>query len=447
MNRVFSIVGILVGLASVAHAQATSNEGINPYDLSIAEFNPEAAVAPTSIVEGPGIKIGEGTVLHPVLGAETGVISNVFYANTQTQSAGLLRLMAQIGAASLGGARLDTSTSRTEDGSPDLGRFEYRLNLLASYDFMLSGDSQIQKAGGLGLGAGFHGIVNPMGGFAFGIDEDYMRLIRAADFESDANLNRDINTARLVGMIHPRGRSLSGYVYYMNTLDIFEQSTNYPDRMSNTIGLHPMWQWLPQTQVYMDASWGVVSSLGNSTNKVTSYPLSVALGLGTLLTYKTTLNLSAGYTNGFYSKGPSFSAPELGATFGYRYSPLGRVLLGYQLMYSDSINANYYRDHIVLASLQQFYNPVVFMVQPELHLREYNGVNIVNPQLTGPNTRDDTIFAVTAGVSYAFRNWFAATLSYRFSSVQTSYTYMLNGEMGTPSFARHEALLGVRAAM
>jgi hypothetical protein len=233
----------------------------------------------------------------------------------------------------------------------------------------------------------------------------------------------------------------------MNTLDIFEQTSNYPDRMSNTIGVHPMWQWLPQTQIYMDASWGVVSALGNSTNKVTSYPLSVALGIGTMLTYKTTLQASAGYTNGFYSKGPSFSAPHGGVTFGYRYSELGRLLLGYQLMYSDSINANYYRDHILLASLQQLYNPVVFMIQPELHFRQYDGVNTVNPQLMGPDTRDDTIFAVTAGVSYAFRNWFAATLSYRFSTVQTNYTYMLNGEAGDPSFTRHEALLGVRVAM
>ncbi|HSN24831.1 MAG TPA: hypothetical protein VLT45_01060, partial [Kofleriaceae bacterium] len=355
--------------------------------------------------------------------------------------------MAQISMASLGGARLNTSTARDQDGNTDLGSFEYRLSLRAAYDFMLSSDNQISKIGGLGLGAGFHAIANPMGQFSFGIDDDYMRLIRAADFETDANLNRDINNARLVGMIHPRGRSLSGYVYYMNTLDIFEQTSNYPDRMSNTIGVHPMWQWLPQTQIYMDASWGVVSALGNSTNKVTSYPLSVALGIGTMLTYKTTLQASAGYTNGFYSKGPSFSAPQGGVTFGYRYSELGRLLLGYQLMYSDSINANYYRDHILLASLQQLYNPVVFMIQPELHFRQYDGVNTVNPQLMGPDTRDDTIFAVTAGVSYAFRNWFAATLSYRFSTVQTNYTYMLNGEAGDPSFTRHEALLGVRVAM
>ncbi|HSN25127.1 MAG TPA: hypothetical protein VLT45_02545, partial [Kofleriaceae bacterium] len=85
MNRLFSIVGILIGLSAVAQAQATSNESVNPYDLSIAQFNPEAAVAPSSIVEGPGVKVGEGTVLHPVFGAETGVISNVFYTNQQTQ--------------------------------------------------------------------------------------------------------------------------------------------------------------------------------------------------------------------------------------------------------------------------------------------------------------------------------------------------------------------------
>jgi hypothetical protein len=51
---------------------------INPNDISISSFNPEDAVAPSSTIEGPGIKIGEGTVLRPVFGIETGFVSNVF---------------------------------------------------------------------------------------------------------------------------------------------------------------------------------------------------------------------------------------------------------------------------------------------------------------------------------------------------------------------------------
>src|SRR5262249_20903239 len=161
------------------------------------------------------------------------------------------------------------------------------------------------------------------------------------------------------------------------------------DRMFNTIGLHPTWQWLPQTQIYLDLSQGFVTGLGNTAgipSKVSSYPLSAIAGIATLFTLKTTFNAYAGYTNGFYSSGPSFSAARVGAAFGYRYSPLGRVTLQYALQYQDSVNANYYRDHVLQLSLQQLVNPLVFMVQPELHFREYNGVDIV----MGQPTRDDT---------------------------------------------------------
>ena len=89
--------------------------------------------------------------------------------------------------------------------------------------------------------------------------------------------------------------------------------------------------------------------------------------------------------------------------------------------------------------------PFVLVAQPEIHLREYNGVTIVD----GPMTRDDFIFAVVAGVHYNFRNWVAATLNYRFSMVETDYRYMPigGGAVLDPSYARHELLAGMRIAL
>ena len=177
--------------------------------------------------------------------------------------------------------------------------------------------------------------------------------------------------------------------------------------------------------------------------KVSSFPLVVKAGIATLLTVKTTLNVEGGYTNGFYSSGPSFSAPLINAQVGYRYSPLGRVALGYSLQYSDSINANYYRDHVLRLWMRQLVTPFVVMVQPEVHLREYSGI----PPTQGAAVRDDVIFSVIAGMSYNFRNWLAATLNYRFTDVTTSYRYMSGGMSDDPSFVRHELLLGMRAAL
>jgi hypothetical protein len=442
MIRFFAIAGVLL-------AATTASADVNPNDISISAFNPEDAVAPTSVVEGGGVKIGEGTVLRPVFGVETGFVSNVFYQapSENPTAAGLLRLMAQVGTASLGSDRLSPSAT-VQDAEPSQGSFEYRASVRASYDLMLSQNNAVASTGGLGLGASLHGLTNPGGRLSLGIDDDFNRLIRAANYETDANTNRDINKLRLLLLYHPSDRSIGGYAYYTNTLDIFERA-QFPDRMTNVLGVHPQWRWLPNTQLYLDLSWGINNALseGTTVKKVTSYPLTTRAGIATLLSVKTTLNLDAGYTNGFYSSGANFSAPVIGAQLGYRYSPLGHISFGYNLVYEDSLNANYYRDHVIRASLQQLFVPFVVMLQPEIHFRQYNGVLATVPGLMGADTRNDTIFAFVGGIHYSFRNWIAATLNYRFATVQTNYMYTGAGIMDDPSFVRHELLLGVRAAL
>src|SRR5262249_28429100 len=157
----------------------------------------------------------------------------------------------------------------------------------------------------------------------------------------------------------------------------------FADRMMNQVGIHPTWRWLPQTQLYLDISGAVRTGLGNASMKVTSYPLVAVAGIATLLTPKITFNAQAGYTRGWYSSGPSFSAPAIDAFVAYRYSPLGRLGISYDLQYVDSINANYYRDHILRAFVHQSMAPLVLLVQPELHFREYNGITLV----AGPPVR------------------------------------------------------------
>jgi len=443
------MIRLLAGFSVVVSMVSTAMADISPNDISIASFNPEDAVAPVSTVEGPGVKVGEGTVLRPVFGAETGFVSNVFYEEADARPAGILRLIAQIGTASLGGDRLHPSaTIQSDDPQENLGSFEYRADLRLSYDFMLSDNDAATETGGLGIGASLHGMVNPTGRFSFGFHDDFVRLIRAANFETDANTNRDINQLRLLLLYKPHDSAISGFLYYDNRLDIFERSEqSFADRMTHRVGIHPQWRFFPQTQAYLDFSFGYTTALDSASSKVDSYPLVLRAGLATLLSVKTTLNLDAGYTNGFYSAGPNFSAPVIGATIGYRYSPLGRVTAGYTLVYEDSINANYYRDHVIRGSLQQIIKPLVFMLQPELHLRQYRGVTVAIPGIMGPDTRDDLIVSIVAGAHYSFRNWLTATLNYRFTDVATDYMYTIGGMTDDPGFVRHELLAGVRVAL
>ena len=166
-------------------------------------------------------------------------------------------------------------------------------------------------------------------------------------------------------------------------------------------------------------------------------------GIQTLLSLNTTISAQAGYTNGFYASGPSFSAPAGGIEVGYRYSPLGRFTVMYQFAHQDSVNANFFRDHVLRIWLQQMYVPFAFTVQPELHFRRYEGITLV----AGPPARDDILFSLSAGVHYNFRNWIAATLGYNLTTVRTDYRYMTDGILDDPSYNRHELLVGVRAAL
>ncbi len=435
MTRILLTSALLVAMSQSAFAQGS------PTEISISTFDTTNATAPISAVEGPGVKIGEGTTIFPVFGLSTGVVNNVFYEESGIDTTGVLRLLAQVGVGSLSQARL---TANTDDGvATQTGSFQYRAEARASYDLMLTTNDTVSDTGGLGLGLGVRGLTNPDGRLSFGFDEQFTRLIRAANFETDANTNRDINNLGLKLIYHPQDRSVAGYLYWNNTLDIFERSTQeFADRFQNQFGLHPQWRIFPQTTLFADLSLGIYTGIGGST-KVTSYPLRTIAGISTLLSLKTTFNLQAGYENGFYSAGPSYSAPTIGASLGYRYSPLGRAVLTYDWTHQDSVNANFYRDHVARLWVQQLFVPFVIMFQPEIHFREYQGID----PMIGMPTRNDVIIAAIAGVHYNFRNWLAATLDYHFATVQTDYTQMVDGITDDPGYTRHELLLGMRLAL
>jgi hypothetical protein len=314
MTRQFVTIAVLLALPATAMAQAPN--------LSISSFDPENSTAPIDMVEGRGVKVGEGTTLHPIFGAQTGVLSNVFYEETDTNAAGVLRLSAQIGAGSLAGLRLvPAEVTPSDQEQPRKGSFEYRADLRVSYDFLLSSNDAVWGAGGLGIGATLRGMTNPNGPWSFGFNDNFTRLIRAANFETDANTNRDINTLSLNLLYHPQGRSLAVNGYYTNTIDIFERSDqSFANRWMHRIGLRPMWRWLPETVVFADVSWGVTAPLGDTEPgvrpKVASYPLQAIAGIATLISAKTSLNFHAGYVNGFYSEPPSYSGVTIGAQVG-----------------------------------------------------------------------------------------------------------------------------------
>lgn len=450
----------IAGFATVAMAQpadpaAPVNPAVPPpedpdrvpgLDETSVGILPSGIGAPISIVEGDGIKIGEGTALYPTIGLDTGVVNNVFYEEASPASAGILRLIAGVGTGSLSSARLAPRSG----GTRNLGSVQHRAELRLSYDLWLSGNDYVNQQNGLGIAATARGVFGPHRTWSFLYLDSFERVVRAANFESTSQVTRDVNRLVLGVQYAPPGRSVRAMLSYNNTLDLFEDGEHrFANRWHNTIGLTGAWRFRPLTVLFATVSQGLFFGVGSASalanSKSDSYPLTVSTGIQTLLTLKTTFTGRVGYNNGFYSSGPSYNAVMGGVDVGYRYSPLGRSSLTYEYRFADSINANFYRDHLLRMTVDQQFVPFAVSIVPELMFRRYEGIATLIPM--APDTRNDLIFSVTAAARYYLRNELAMVLQYRFATVQTDYMYTIMGDTDDPSFARHELIVGVRAAL
>jgi hypothetical protein len=291
----------------------------------------------------------------------------------------------------------------------------------------------------------FRGEANPGKTVSLSMMDNYNRLLRPANFEGTQNTNRDINTLTLRLNFQPAGRSLSGYLHYTDIVDVFEKdSQQFADRWQNSLGVRVNYKWLPMTLLYADVAEGISTGLGSSSTKVTSYPLLAVVGMQTALTANTAFIARVGYTQGFYVNGPDYATVTGGVQLTWRYDALGKISLLYNYDHEDSINANFYRDHLIKAVIEQQKAQFMLFASPELYFREYDG--IMAP-VVGPPTRDDTIFQLTAGIRYMWRDWAAASLYYVLSDDQTDYRYDVGGGMlDNPSYVRNEVMLGIRAS-
>lgn len=452
-SKLLFSLGIAAAIGGTALADGDGGNSGDPSTPSSAGGDPAGqAVNPISVVQGAGVKVGESTTLYPQVGVETGFISNVFYEDHDIIGAGLLRVLGEAGIGSLSAQRFNDNNppeSTPASPFPDRGGFVGRADVYAAYDQYLSDNDNVTSQGGFSGGIVLRGVANPGRPMFITFLEHFERVIRATNFESSQDTDRDINTLTIRLNYQPYGRTLGGYLYYSHSLDLFEEEAQrFADRLDHRFGVRVNWQWLPYTRLYFDGSWGVYGGIGSSSTKVSSFPLTLIAGAQTLLSVNTTLSARVGYNQGFYSEGPDFATVTGGVQLGYRYSPLGRIVAMYSYEHQDSINANFYRDHLLLASIEQQLIPVLVFARPELRLRRYDGITENIPGvMPSSNSRNDTIFALTAGVRYNFRDWIAASIEYRLAIDHTDFTYSFNGMVDDPSYTRHEVLLGVRAAL
>jgi hypothetical protein len=410
-----------------------------------------ALTGEVQVVDGPGIKIGEGTVLRPVLGVETGIISNVFFEDSDEKTAGLVRILAEFGIGSLTHQRLqaptDESTSEpAAQVDENAGDLMFRADARLAYEEYLSGNDRVTAQRDLGVAARVRGIVYPQRTFTFAFEDEFQRETRPTNYESSYDVDRDVNRLRLELGFQPGARRIAVAARYQNTIDYFEDGGQgqLANRLQHTVGLRGAFQWFPYTRVTADASLGFYGPLGDA-SKVSSMPLRILAGLQSALGVSSTINTRVGFGKGFYSAGPDFTNVLFGLALGYRYSPQARIVGYYDYDFTDSVNANFFRDHAFKLMYQQRVDRFVLVASAELRLRKYSGVMQVVPAAS--DVRNDLIFAVPISASYNFRDWLAATVGYRFVTDQTDFRYDTGDGLDDPSYTRHELLAGVRAAL
>jgi hypothetical protein len=426
MKRFMMIAGATLLGAGVAHADVEPSP-LDPLD-------PVRVVSPLTLVQGDGIKIGEGTAFYPQVGVETGYESNTFFQADNPTGAGVLRLLVEAGIGSLSKSRFN--------GESQTGEVIFEANAYAAYDQYLSSNGDVTDQSGLGLG--FHGnaLVHPGGTVSLYANDGYDRILRPVNYESSTNATRDINTALLRLDIHPIGRRLFGTIAYTNTVDVFEDQPTYPDRVLNMLAAGLSYKLFPLTSLSLAVTESYNTGIGNS-NKVTSYPFAATLGISTALTVSTSLYADGGYTQGFYTSGPDYQAFTGRVYFEWRYNDLSAMRLLYSYIHSDSINANFFRDHVFMGWLEHKIDRFGLYLTPEIRFREYQGLN---PPLMGGPVRDDVIAAAAVGIRYQFRNWVNASVQYRVVDDSTDYRNTTGTMMLDPSYVRHELFAGVRLA-
>ncbi|MBA2543846.1 MAG: hypothetical protein H0V17_29650 [Deltaproteobacteria bacterium] len=398
----------------------------------------------SAVVEGAGVKVGEGTVIHPIIGIETGVIQNVFYEQSDAEVAGVMRIIGQLAVGSLPAERMQMPDEQSPE-TQNFGDFAFRAEAYLQYDEYLSSNESIRAQRGLSAHLMGRGLVFPKNTWQFGFADEFSRTIRPVNFESADDTDRIVNALSLELRYRPKGRTLSGSLSYSNVIDYFEDDDqHFANRISHRAGLNVRYQWLPVTRLFGDVTLGYVGPFGQDSTRPTSYPLKAVVGIASAITIKTSINARVGFGKGFYSD-TDFTNIIGGIQLGYRFSPELRFALMYDYDFHDSINANFYRDHALKFRSDYRRNKVTIFGGTEVRFRSYRQVI---PEAMGSTAdRDDLIFGIGAGAIFNFKDWIAATIDYTLAIDKTDFRYMAEtGVLDDPSYVRQSVFAGVRAA-
>jgi hypothetical protein len=370
-----------------------------------------------------GLKLGDEAILHAGITADVGYDTNVFYGSAEKGSA-VLHV----------GPRIEI-TNAERGGAVPSGTY---YDLGASVDFVqyLTNDSTITNQNAINPSVG--GTAEFSSAVSFTLSDTFSRYQQAPYAISTSTgkldpITRDSNMAAASLRFAPGGGRLRIMLRYTNLLDKYEAPYDAGSNMGNEGILDIGWRWLPKTTIFMQVAQGAITYLNSNSGRSASYPLRTLLGLRGLLTEKLGLNVSAGYSNAFYSSGSNPSGlGNLGVVteLNYTLSVLSRLGVGYHHDFVNSpfIGQYYNMDAIYAAYQQMVASRVLTYLFARYENRRFGPVLAAD----GVTTVDRTDNYLLGGVSidYIIGSVFLMGASYSVNLNRTSDTAALAGGFG-----------------
>ncbi|MFH0902081.1 MAG: hypothetical protein V2A73_15735 [Pseudomonadota bacterium] len=398
------------------------------------------------MLEGEGVQVGEGLVLHPQTDLATVYQNNVYSQSNDDPTGKVSSPILRIG---IGGELATTDNSQAS-------RLQFRSSANFTWHQYLGSDKRLDNTNDLGIGVLLEAKINPNQPFSFVLRDGFTRSVRPPRGALADNLDRDRNELLVGALYKPGGGALQGYLNYGMSYDRFEtELMSYPDRMANKFTLGGRWQWLPMTQLLLEGQWAIATPSKETAFKSSSTPLRVTAGISSLITSTFGTVVRVGYGNGFYKTGANFNSYLALVEGRFAFGPMVRLSLGYSHDFTDSVVSNFYTDHAFYArSAIKLGQSVDARLRGELRLRSYPYGKLVEfddgdshyrfcgDEGCASSDRSDTILNIDGGIDYHAAKWLTLGVGYSFHHNDTEFFVLRtsNGNQDSGAFQWHEVM-------
>jgi len=382
-----------------------------------------------------GLKLGDEAILHAGVFADIGYDSNVFYGSTSQQTSAVLHIT----------PRLEL-TNAERDGSVPGGAY-YDLSAALDRRQYLSSNDAITKQDAWNPTIGGTAEFSSGQTLSLSLTDTFSRFQQApyVDSVQAEPITTDDNMASASLHFAPGGGRLRVMLRYTNLINKYNGAYDSGSFMGNEGVLDVGWRWLPRTTLYAQVAQGAITYFNaNAPNAPPgSYPLRTLLGLRGLLTEKLAVNIAAGYSNAFYTRGENPSGlGNVGvlAEVNYTMSLLSRAGLGYHHDFVNSpfVGSYYNMDAIYGAFQQMVASRVVTYLFGRFENRRFGKVPGED------QSRVDNFVMGGVAIDYMIGKFFQAGASYslNLNRTATASTVVVNGTPTTSelNYTKHVLL-------